>query len=166
MSNGRSTLHYFPLYAAVSPRQMAKHGNLWPWSTRVVEGRGAIYKRFARRGVCARKRMSEVHRAVRNVKAGAFSFKTQAYNSSKTSQMVRLAVSREESTGRKYTRLRTTGCTCLVRSLPKWQAQEAPPMGRLLDVAALEEMLVRVEKFFAASVALGIETDAVFPEKA
>ena len=55
MSNGRGKSQYFPMFAYVAPVQMRRKGNLWPYSTRATEGRGARYKRIVRTTVCHRK---------------------------------------------------------------------------------------------------------------
>ena len=52
----------------------------------------------------------------------------------------------------------TTGRKTLVRTMPKWQEAELPEMGRLLDVAAVVEMLERANEMLTGAV--GFETSA------
>jgi hypothetical protein len=143
MSNFRHDARYVPMLY-IAALQTAKHGNLWPFSTRSTEGRGARYKKYMRSTVCRRKRNVEVvHRAVRNLKTGVYSFKTQSYNSSTTLQMLRLAAAQEESAHRANARdrLSTTGRLSLSREVPKWMTEELPIIGRLMDPEALEELV-------------------------
>ena len=144
MSNERCDSDYFALIAYIACQQMAIRGDLWPYSTRAVEGRGGRYKRIDRRIICKRKRASKVMRAVRNVKLGVVSFKESAYNSTRTLQMLRASTSQEVSAHSLHgrSRISTTGRKTLNRSMPKWKQAEIPVLGRLLDPVALEEMLV------------------------
>ena len=75
MSNDRCTADYLPIAAYVVPRQMAQRGDLWPYSTRAVEGRGGRYKKVRRKVVCFRKPAKEIWKAVRNVKQKSMSFR-------------------------------------------------------------------------------------------
>ena len=164
MSNDRCVSHYLPLVAYVAPRQMAKRGDLWPYSTRAVEARGGRYKRISRR-VNHRKRSALDIKAVQNLKLGTVNFKKSAYNSSRTLQMSRAACMQEESAHGSHgrSRLATTGRNTLVRTLPKWLEAELPPMGQLLDPDALTAMLARAATFFDAPSADGFFTEAVLP---
>ena len=151
MSNVRCDSDYFPLVAYVASQQMALRGDLWPYSTRAVEGRGGRYKRIDRRIVCKRKRAKEASlRCVRNKKHGTISFKKQSYKSTRTVQLLRTSCSQEESGHAQHgrARLRTTGRKTLSRNLPKWQTDELPVMGRLMDPVALEEILVLAARQF------------------
>eukprot|EP00966_Prymnesium_polylepis_P243388 5628295-Prymnesium_polylepis.1 len=156
------------MFAYVAPLQMRRKGDLWPYSTRATEGRGARYKRIKRTTVCHRKPAAEVMKAVRNVKTGTHSFKKSAYNSRSSLQLLRGVVAQERSAhaGGGRSRIATTGRTTLVRSLPKWLEAETPDMGRLLDPAALEVLVGQAAAFFERSAALGMETDAVLPSAA
>jgi hypothetical protein len=148
MSNFRHKSRYVPMLY-IAALQTAKHGNLWPFSTRSTEGRGARYKRYMRKAVCKRKRSVEkVYRAVRNLKTGVHSFRAQSYNSSTTLQLLRLAAAQEESAHRDGARARlgTTGRKTLCRELPKWQVAELPTIGRLMDPDALEALLETVSR--------------------
>jgi hypothetical protein len=163
MSNDRCTADYFPIVAYVIPRQMAERGNLWPYSTRAVEARGARYKKIRRRVVCFRQPAKEVMRAVRNKKSGTVSFKKSAYASCSTIQMLRTSSSQEESahrsTGR--SRIATTGRLTLCRTMPKWEQEELPEMGNLLEPEALLGMLEKLSLMFADEAAVGFATAAV-----
>jgi hypothetical protein len=157
MSNGRHKSRYVPMLY-IAALQTAKHGNLWPFSTRATEGRGARYKKYMRKVVCRRKRSTKtVHRAVRNLKTGVYSFKAQSYNSSTTLQLLRLAAAQEESAHRDGARVRlgTTGRKTLCRELPKWQQEELPTIGQLMDPDALEA-LVEIVSLRLASDSLGM----------
>ena len=161
MSNDRCVSHYLPLIAYVAPRQMARRGDLWPYSTRAVEARGGRYKRIWRK-VAHRKRSALDIKAVQNLRLGTVSFKKTSYNSSRTLQMSRVACMQEESAHGSHgrSRLSTTGRKTLSRDLPKWEATELPPMGQLLDPDALAVMLERAAGFFSAPSA-GFSTEAV-----
>lgn len=151
------------MFAYIAPLQMKKYGrSLWPFSTRATEGRGGRYKRFKRRVVSQRKRSSDVHRAVRNIKKGTVHFKKSTYNSSMCEQPMQLACAQEQIAHGKFARRRLsrTGRKTLVRTLPKWKAVEPPPMGNLLDYDALVDMLGRVQGFFSRAEELGFETSA------
>ena len=163
MSNDRCVSHYLPLVAYVAPRQMAKRGDLWPYSTRAVEARGGRYKKISRK-VAHRKRSALDMKAVRNLKLGAVAFKKTSYNSSRTLQMSRISCMQEESAHGTHgrSRLATTGRTTLVRTLPKWKEAELPLMGQLLDPDALAVMIERAAAFFDAASA-GFTTEAVLP---
>ena len=99
-----------------------------------------------------------------NLKLGRAEFKRSSYSSRMSLQMARAAVGQERSMHRKggRSRLSSTGRRTLIRSGPKWKRVEPPPMGMLLDVAALEVMIGKAASFFASSVALGFETGAHF----
>jgi hypothetical protein len=102
-----------------------------------------------RKFVCRRPRSSKmVYQAVRNLKTGVQSFKAQRYNSSTTLQLLRLTAAQEESAHREYARQRlgTTGRKTLCRELPKWQQEELPTIGRLMDAGALEELVEMVSQ--------------------
>ena len=160
MSNDRCVSDYLPLAAYTAALQTMGRGDLWPYSTRAVEARGGRYKRIQRKVVCHRKRAAEIWRSVRNVRLGTVSFKKQSYNSNSTLQMLRTGCAQETSAhglhGR--SRLSTTGRKTLVRTMPKWQEAELPEMGRLLDVAAVVEMLERANEMLTGAV--GFETSA------
>ena len=166
MSNDRCVADYFPIVAYVVPRQMADRGNLWPYSTRAVEARGARYKKIRRRLVCFKKPAQQVMKAVRNKKTGTVSFKKSAYASCSTLQMLRASSSQEasahRSTGR--SRLATTGRLTLCRTMPKWEQEELPQMGNLLDPEALVGMLEKARLMFADKAAVGFTTAAVMEE--
>ena len=166
MSNGRCDSDYFPLMAYVASQQMATRGNLWPYSTRAVEGRGGRYKRIDARITCKRKRAKEaVWKAVRNKKHGTVSFKKTSYNSTRTLQLLTTSCSQEKSAhglhGR--SRLSTTGRKTLARSMPKWQQEEAPLMGRLLDPVALRELITAAALQFTGAVNFSTEACLVDP---
>ena len=48
MSNDRCVADYLPLAAYIVPQQMAERGDLWPYSTRAVEGRGGRVKKVSK----------------------------------------------------------------------------------------------------------------------
>ena len=152
------------MFSYVAPMQMRRKGDLWPYSTRATEGRGARYKRIKRATVCHRKPAAEVMKAVRNLKTGVAIFKKSSYSSCSTLQLLRGAVAQERSAhrGDGRSRIAATGRSTLVRSTPKWLEAETPEMGHLLDPAALSAMLANAAAFFERSAALGMETDAVF----
>jgi hypothetical protein len=104
-------------------------------------------------------------KAVRNLKLGTVAFKKSAYNSSRTLQMARIACMQEESAHGAHgrSRLLTTGRTTLVRSMPKFEQAELPPMGQLLNPDALSVMLERAAVFFNAPTADGFSTEAMLP---
>ena len=51
-------------------------------------------------------------------------------------------------------------------NFPSGEEAQTPPMGRLLDLGALEAMLVQVAVFFEAADSHGCETEAVLREAA
>ena len=55
----------------------------------------------------------------------------------------------------------TTGRATLVREVPEWEGVETPPVGQLLELSALETMLVKAAAFFEAAALHGCETEAV-----
>lgn len=122
MRNGRGKSQYFPMFAYVAPVQMRRKGNLWPYSTRATEGRGARYKRIVRTTVCHQKLAAEVMKAVRNLKAGTATFKKTSYASRSSLPLLRGVVSQDRSAhrGGGRSRIATTGRSTLVRSTPKW----------------------------------------------
>ena len=164
MSNGRGKSQYFPMFAYVAPLQMRRKGDLWPYSTRATEGRGARYKRIKRSTVCHRKPAAEVMKAVRSLATGVSTFKKSSYSSRSTLQLLRGAVAQERSAhlGGGRSRIATTGRSTLVRSTPKWLEAETPEMGCLLNPDALAAMVLKAAAFFERSAALGMETDAIF----
>ena len=165
MSNERCDSDYFPLMAYVASQQMASRGDLWPYSTRAVEGRGGRYKRIDARITCKRKRAKVVWKAVRNKKHGTVAFKKTSYNSTRTLQLLSTSCSQEESAhglhGR--SRLRTTGRKTLARSMPKWQQEEVPLIGRLLDPVALKEIIATAALQFTEAVNFTTEACLVDP---
>jgi len=162
LSTGRGKSQYFPMFAYVAPLQMRRKGDLWPYSIRATEGRGARYKRIKRATLCHRKPAAEVMKAVRNLKTGVSSFKKTAYRSRSTLQLLRGAVAQERSAhaGGGRARIAVTGRTTLVRSTPKWVEAETPEMGTLLDAGKLEALVGKAAAFFERSAALGFETAA------
>ena len=154
MSNGRCNSQYFPLFAVIVPQQVADRGDLWPYSTRCTEGRGARYKRIRRRITCERRPKEEVWRAVQNLKLGTHAFQKQSYRSRMTTQVVRTAVAQEEAAHREGSRsgARTTGRNTLVRTVPKYIADELPEMGNLLDPDVLPSLIVKALAFFSSLV--------------
>ena len=151
LSNSRCSSQYFPLFAIVVPRQVAQRGDLWPFSTRCTEGRGARYKRIRRRITCERRPAEDVWRAVQNLKKGAHSFVAQSYKSRMTTQLVRTAVAQEEAAHQANSRslTRTTGRNTLNRTLPKYLTDELPEMGFLLDMDVLPSLIDKALAFFA-----------------
>lgn len=168
MSNGRGKSQYFPMFAYVAPLQMRRKGDLWPFSTRATEGRGARYKRIKRTTVCHRKPAAEVMKAVRNLKTGVSVFKKASYSSRSTLQLLRGAVAQERSAhlGDGRSRIASTDRSTLVRATPKWLEVETPEMGCLLDPEKLAALVVKAAAFFERCEALGLETDAVFEGRA
>ena len=165
MSNSRCRSHYLPLCAYVLPQQMAKYGDLWPYSTRAVEGRGGRLKRISRKTCCFRKRSkAEVGKSVRNLKLATVSFKKAPYNSSRTLQMFRTQMAQEESGHDSHgrSRLSTTGRKTLKRTMPKWNEAERPEIGKLLDPVALADMVARASAVFASATTF--ETEAVLED--
>ena len=167
MSNGRSSSQYFPLFAVVVPRQVAKRGNLWPYSTRCTEGRGARYKRIRRRITCERRPAEEVMRAVLNLKKGTHAFVKQAYQSRLTTQLVRTAVAHEEHAHKPNSRsgVRTTGRNTLDRTVPKWLQDELPEMGYLLDVDVLPALITKAQSFFDKLADAELNGDEMWSER-
>ena len=88
-----------------------------------------------------------------NKKLGTVSFKKQGYNSSTSWQLLRGACAQESSAHRLSgrNRVKTTGRKTLKRTVPKWEedANPMPPLGRLLDIAALKTMLGKAAEFFS-----------------
>ena len=150
MSNSRCSSQYFPLFAAVVPRQVARRGDLWPYSTRCTEGRGARYKRVRRRITCERRPAEEVWRAVQDLKKGTHTFVKQHYASRLTTQLMRTAVAQEEAAHKPGSRsgVRTTGRNTLNRTLPKYLADELPEMGNLVNIDVLPSLIVKALEFF------------------
>ena len=161
MSNDRCISHYFPLIAYIAPLQMAEVGDITPFSTRAIEGKGGRYKRISKR-CCHRKKAAVVWKAVRNLKKGTTSFKKQSYNSSRSLQMARTALMQEESAHGSHgrSRLATTGRKTLTRSLPKLNESPLPARGNLLNAAALAEMVEKAAEFFNSPGAGGFATEA------
>ena len=147
MSNDRCVSHYLPLIAYVAPRQMARRGDLWPYSTRAVEARGGRYKRISRK-VAHRKRSALDIKAVQNLRLGTVSFKKTSYNSSRTLQMSRVgshACRRNRRTDRMDVRayrppdarpLAATSRSGKLPSCHRW-GSFSPPMRSLLCLSAL-----------------------------
>ena len=167
MSNSRCSSQYFPLFAVVVPQQVADRGDLWPYSTRCTEGRGARYKRIRRRIACERRPKAEVWRAVANLKLGTHSFKKQSYTSSMTTQVVRCAVAQEEAAHRlgSRSRARTTGRNTLNRTLPKWVSDELPEMGYLLDPDVLPTLIVKALSFFESLKDAELQGQEIWSER-
>ena len=163
MSNDRCTADYLPIAAYVVPRQMAQRGDLWPYSTRAVEGRGGRYKKVRRKVVCFRKPAKEIWKAVRNVRQKSMSFRKSYYNSCSTLQTLRTVGAQEDSSHGAHgrNRLSTTGRRSLQRTLPKYQQEELPEMGNLLDPVALVSMLEKAAAVFSDVNAVGFATAAV-----
>ena len=149
--------------AYVLPLQMADRGDLWPYSTRAVESRGGKYKIIRGSVTGFRKQKKEVFRAVRNRKTGSVAFKKSVYNSCSTLHMLRTSCAQEKSAHRQQgrSRLATTGRKTLARTLPKWQQEELPAMGKLLDHVALSNMLDRARLIFSDPNAVGFTTRAM-----
>ena len=162
MSNDRSTADYLPLAAYIVPQQIAERGDLWPYSTRAVEGRGGRVKKVRRKVVCFRKPAKEIWKAVRNAKQKSFSFKKSYYNSCSTLQTMRTISAQEESANNLHgrNRIATTGRHSLQRTLPKYQQEELPEMGKLLDPVALVSMLEKASAVFSDVAAVGFATAA------
>ena len=164
MSNDRCVSDYLPLAAYIVPQQMAERGDLWPYSTRAVEGRGGRYKRIRRKVVCFRKPAKDVWKAVRNARLHSFSFKKQSYCSNSSLQTLRTAASQEVSAHGAHgrSRLATTGRRSLQRTLPKYQEEEREQreMGKLLDPDALVVMLEQAAAVFRDAAAVGFATEA------
>ena len=162
MSNDRCVADYLPLAAYIVPQQMAERGDLWPYSTRAVEGRGGRVKKVRRSVVCFRKPAKEIFKAVRNVKQNSFAFKKSYYSSCSTLQTMRTLVSQEESANNLHgrNRIATTGRHSLLRTLPKYQQHELPEMGKLLDPVALVSMLEKAAAVFSDVAAVGFATPA------
>ena len=162
MSNDRCTADYLPIAAYVVPRQMAQRGDLWPYSTRAVEGRGGRYKKVRRKVVCFRKPAKEIWKAVRNVKQKSMSFRKSYYNSCSTLQTLRTVGAQEDSSqsAHRRNRLSTTGRRSLQRTLPKYQQERLPEMGNLLDPVALVSMLEKAAAVFSDVNAVGFATAA------
>ena len=96
------------------------------------------------------------------MKLHSFSFKKQSYCSNSSLQTLRAAASQEASAHGAHgrSRLSTTGCRSLQRTLPKYQEEELPEMGRLLDPDALVYMLEKAAVVFSDAAALGFSTAA------
>ena len=167
LSNSRCSSQYFPLFGIVVPQQVAERGDLWPYSTRCTEGRGARYKRIRRRITCERRPAEEVWRAVQNLKNGAHSFKKQAYRSRLSTQLVRTAVAQEEAAHRENSRshIRTTGRNTLNRTLPKWLQDELPEMGYLLEVDVLPTLIDKALGFFKSQTNSELQGEAIWAER-
>ena len=58
----------------------------------------------------------------------------------------------------------TTGRLTLCRTMPKWEQEELPQMGNLLDPEALVGMLEKARLMFADEAAVGFTTAAVMEE--
>ena len=160
-SQGRHKSQYVPMFLGHAALQTAEHGDLWPYSTRSVEGRGGRIKKAKRNRVCHRARTtsSDVMRAVRNLKNGALNFKATNYNSSASEQMMRVMCQQEESAhvknGRQ--RLATTGRKTLNRAVPKWETDELPRASKpMLEIGELRRMVAFISNM-AANATWGVE---------
>ena len=167
MSNSRCSSQYFPLFAVIVPQQVAERGNLWPYSTRCTEGRGARYKRIRRRITCERRPAEETWRAVRNLKLGTHAFKKQGYKSRLSTQLVRTAVAHEEAAHKENSRskVKTTGRNTLYRTLPKYLTDELPEMGNLLDPDRLPALIQKALDFFTSLSDMELQGEDMWSER-
>ena len=108
--NGRHKSWYLHLFVYVVPRQIAKYGELWPFSTSALESRGARIKRV--RNVCWRGYSSKPYERKAERQGRVTKFK-QAYRSSPTLHILRMLASQEElfhaGKGRGAARLKESG---------------------------------------------------------
>ena len=167
LSNSRCSSQYFPLFGIVVPQQVAERGDLWPYSTRCTEGRGARYKRIHRRITCERRPAEEVWRAVQNLKLSTHAFKKQAYRSKLSLQLTRTAVAQEEAAHRENSRshIKTTGRNTLYRTLPKWVQDELPEMGYLLDPDVLPALVDKAIGFFRSLTNSELQEEEIWGQR-
>ena len=164
-SGGRHKTQYIPMMY-LAARQTAEHGDLWPRSTRSVEGRGGRIKINKRTKVCHRPRTvtaGEVMRAIDNLQKGAHSYRASNNNTSPSEQMMRLACQQQESAHRKdgRQRLALTGRKTLARVLPKWLTEELPVVDQsMLELSELLRMACAVAELIASGV-LEIDSHAM-----
>ena len=107
--SGRHHSWYVHLFVYVVPRQIERYGELWPFSTAALEGRGARIKRVK---VCWRGYSGEPMVCKRERQGRVSTFK-KAYKSSPTIQILRMITAAEElysnGKGRGAARLKATG---------------------------------------------------------
>ena len=133
VSNHRHKCSYVQLLMGIGAKQVRKRGDLWPFSTRAVEGRGGQLKKIGRRIICWRRRCQTTYK--RNIKRrGAARTVVQSYNSAPELQLMRASCFREERAHtQKRSRVATTGRNTLARTLPKAEMTELPALGAVME---------------------------------
>jgi hypothetical protein len=160
-SGGRCKSRYIPM-GYIAAWQTSKHRNLWPFSTRATEGRGARIKRNDRRKVSYRPRTTtgDVMRAIKNLKTGGHSYRSTIYmNSSASEQLMRIGSQQEEiwhEKRRHASRLAATGRRTLKRTMPKFMEAELPSVDKpMLDITELNRMALLLVDIMGSGVDWG-----------
>ena len=100
---------YLHLFVYVVPRQIERYGDLWPFSTAAIEGRGARIKRVK----VSWRSYSDKPMVCRAERRGRVSTFKRSYKSSPTIQILRMIAAAEElahnGKGRGAARLKETG---------------------------------------------------------
>ena len=108
--NGRHKSWYLHLFVYLVPRQIARYGSLWPFSTAALESRGARIKRI--RGVSWRGYCDKPYER-KSERSGRVTIFKQNYRSSPTLHIMRMLASQEamfhDGKGRGAARLSQTG---------------------------------------------------------
>ena len=143
VSNRRHKCAYIQMFMTVGAKQVRQRGNLWPYSTRAVEGRGGQLKKIGRRIICWRRRCVGTYK--RNVKRkGVARTVVQGYNSAPERQLMRAACFREERAHtQKRSRVATTGRNTLARSVPKAELAELPALGDVLEPECVKRLCLQ-----------------------
>jgi len=145
VSNRRHKCAYVQMMMTVGAKQVRQRGNLWPFSTRAVEGRGGQLKKIGRRIICWRRRSQGTYK--RNIRRkGVARTVVQGYGSAPERQLMRASCFREDRTHtQKRSRVVTTGRNTLARSTPKAELAELPAMGDALETECVKR-LCRIER--------------------
>jgi len=133
VSNWRHKCAYIQMMMTVGAKQVRTRGNLWPFSTRAVEGRGGQLKKIGRRIICWRRRSQGTYK--RNIRRlGAARTVVQGYSSAPERQLMRASCFREDRAHtQKRSRMATTGRNTLARSMPKAELAELPALDDVLE---------------------------------
>ena len=146
VSNHRHKCAYVQMMMTVGAKQVRARGNLWPYSTRAVEGRGGQLKKIGRRIICWRRRSQGTYK--RNIRRkGAVRTVVQGYGSPPERQLMRAACFREERAHtQKRSRVATTGRNTLARSLPKAEMAALPALGDALEPERVKRLCLMERK--------------------
>ena len=122
---------------------MRRRGDLWPYSTRAVEGRGGQLKKIGRRIICWRRRCQGTYK--RNIKRkGATRTVVQSYGSAPEKQLMRASCFREDRAhAQKRSRVATTGRKTLARSVPKAEEAALPELGDVMQPERMKRLCLQ-----------------------